>query len=114
MTIDGLLPVMVAPFFTTELVDSIAVYCGTAPAGGALLPPGDVHEPPQVVGPAGEFEKPLNAVGAAPPLTVLSVDQLLPQNVTLLPTAELPLPTAKFPPFVQSKMIVAALADDGR
>jgi hypothetical protein len=71
MTIAGLFPVTMLPDFTTLLVTSMAVYAGTIPAGGGLLPPPVDHEPPHVVLPAGRLEKPLKALGAMPPDTVL-------------------------------------------
>jgi hypothetical protein len=49
------------------------MYCGTADAGGGLLPPLLVQFVPHV-GFALEFSKPLKADGAAPPDVVFFVD----------------------------------------
>ena len=72
ITIAGFVPLIVLPDFVTRPVTSTAVYAGTVPAGGGLLPPlVDQFGAPQAVGPAGLFAKPLKALGATPPDTEL-------------------------------------------
>src|SRR5688572_6334150 len=102
------------PVFPTELVTSIAVYEGTSPGGGGLLPPVVLKVPPQTVGPAGTFENPLKLSGAGPPLTEFAALHCELQNVAVEPMAAFPSPITKLPPVVHWKTMTLSESDDGR
>src|SRR5690242_13619598 len=90
-----MLPEITRPFFVIELAEIASITGGSGPSGGSELLPGSVVQlPPQL--PLTSLAKPLKALGAAPPESVLSFAHCAPQNSTDSPTDALPSPTTKF------------------
>ena len=73
--------------FTTALVTSIAVYDGTSPGGGELVPGRAMKLAPHVDGPVGVGENPLKLAGAGPPVRRLTCAHSPLQKVAVAPTA---------------------------
>src|SRR5438552_10593146 len=91
-------PVMVEPDFVELLVTMIPMYAGSGPAGGGVLLPGSVDQPPPQAGSLGVSAKPLKLDDAAVPLIKLILLHWAPQNVTAVPVALSLSPMAKAPP----------------
>src|SRR4051812_17648465 len=88
---------MAAPFLVT-LLDTITLMTPATVGGGpGLFPDSLVHPMPQAGGFEADSAKPLNAAGAAPPLTEFDFAHRAPQNVTVLPGAALPSPITNAP-----------------
>src|SRR5437660_8634168 len=90
-------PERVAPALLIELDAITAMNWGTVAGESELLPDWVVQLAPQVAGLPAEATKPLKAVGAGPPLSALSFDHCVLQNVTPLPTVAFRSPIAKDP-----------------
>ena len=74
------------PEFVIELVTITVICDGTLLGGSELLPGLLFHVPPQIGGFVFvEFAKPLKLAGAAPPLSLFTLDHFAPQKVTLAP-----------------------------
>ena len=109
-------PETVEPDFTILVDTSIPIYEGKGKSGGSELFPGPVVQViPQFGGSAvSVLAKPLKLGGAAPPLRLFSVVHCALQNVTLVPIGAFRSPMSKAPTARNAKIIVFALADDGR
>ena len=109
-------PETVEPDIRTLVDTSTPIYDGKGEAGGSELFPGPVvHVMPQFGGSAvSVLVNPLKLGGAAPPLRVFSVGHCALQNVTLVPIGAFRSPMSKAPLARNAKIIVFALADDGR
>ena len=70
MTMCTVLPEIVDPDIEIELDTITAMKVGSGPAGGGVLLPGSVDQVTPQAGAGGVSSKPLNAAGAAPPLTL--------------------------------------------
>jgi hypothetical protein len=83
VTVFGTFPEITEPDLVIELATITVILGATVAGGGALLPGSVLHMPPQAGG-LGVITsaKPLNAAGAAPPLTLFSFDHCALQNVT--------------------------------
>jgi hypothetical protein len=73
-------PEIVGPDLSIALETITAVNDGSGPAGGGGLLPGLVVQFVPHVTTAGEFSKPLNAAGAAPPERLFSFDHSAPRR----------------------------------
>jgi hypothetical protein len=99
IAIFGISPEMTLPDLVIELATITVMVEGTVAGGDVLLPGPPFHVPPQ----AGGFvlvilAKPLNFLGAWPPLRGFSFAQWAPQNITGWPTIAFLSPTTKLPP----------------
>src|SRR5713226_1093467 len=108
-------PEIVEPDFTTLLDTSTPMYVGTVAGGFELAPGGVVQVMPHFGGSAeGAAAKPLKLAGAAPPLSLLTLDHFAPQKVTLAPICALWSPITKAPLARNANTTVFPLADAGR
>src|SRR5919197_2902911 len=98
MTMCTVLPEVVEPDWLIELATITPMNDGNGPSGGGALLPGDVVQSMPHVGVGGDFAKPLNEAGAAPPVRLFSFGHWAPQKVTEVPTAALLSPMTKLPP----------------
>jgi hypothetical protein len=95
----GMLPEMTLPDLVIELATITVMVEGTVAGGDVLLPGPAFHVPPQAGGfVLGALAKPLNALGARPPLIEFCFAHFAPQNVTCWPTIAFLFPITKLPP----------------
>src|SRR5262249_27370826 len=103
------LPAIDDPDLVTLPDTSTSMKAGSGPAGGRALLPGRVTQFCPHFGRLGLFSNPLKLLGAAPPLSVLSFDHWLPQNVTKVPCAAFLFPITKFPPAVTPNAMIVTV-----
>ena len=112
-TIFGVLPEIVDPDCATPLATRTPINEGTVLGGFELFPGPVIQVVPHPGGSALRvFANPLNAFGAAPPLSALSVLQSELQKVTA--PAALWSPMTKEPLARKANRMVLALSEDGR
>ena len=81
---------MTSPDFVIELATITLIVDGRVAGGRDVIPVLLVHVPPQNGGLGAVFSaKPLKEEGAGPPVSLLALAHLAPQNVTCCPTTAL-------------------------
>ena len=100
MTMWRMLPEIVEPDLSAELMTITAIKAGSGPSGGGVLLPGSALQTAPQVGVVGFSAKPLKLRGAEPPLKELSFAHWAPQKVTVFTDQDrVPLsPMTKLPP----------------